>query len=133
MPTRYFPIALLTAILIAVACYGFLRPAETAAVPMRVLLDNSAGMVVFDHTKHVDEYGVDCETCHHELLDEADEDGIIPEDAEPIPCSDCHSKVSDDPDVPGLMDAYHQSCMGCHEEIDAGPYTQDQCNQCHFK
>ena len=62
-----------------------------------------------------------------------DEDGNIPEDAEPVPCSDCHSKVSDDPDVPGLMDAYHQSCMGCHEEIDAGPYTQDQCNQCHFK
>ncbi|MCT4535011.1 cytochrome c3 family protein [Halodesulfovibrio sp.] len=133
MPTRYFPIALFVAILIAVACYGFLRPAETAAVPMRVLLDNSAGLVVFDHAKHVDEYGVDCETCHHELLDEADEDGNIPEDAEPAACSDCHSKVSDDPDVPGLMDAYHQSCMGCHEEIDAGPYTQDQCNQCHFK
>lgn len=133
MPTRYFPIAILTAILITAACYGFLRPAETSAVPMRVLLDNSAGMVIFDHAKHVDGYGESCVACHHELSDEVDDDGNLPDDAEPTLCSDCHSKVSDDPDVPNLMDAYHQSCMGCHEENGSGPYEKDQCNQCHFK
>ncbi|MFW5837786.1 MAG: cytochrome c3 family protein [Desulfovibrionaceae bacterium] len=45
-------------------------------------------------------------------------------------CSTCHDKPVKEL-VPITGDAFHQRCMGCHEDMGAGPYGQDACNQCH--
>jgi hypothetical protein len=68
----------------------------------------------------------DCWVCHHVY-----EDGKLLKDesSEGEPCSACHSLEEID-SQPGLMDAYHLNCKGCHEEIKKGPIT---CGECHVR
>lgn len=40
-------------------------------------------------------------------------------------CASCHKPV------PGPLDAFHGSCMGCHDKRDNGPGKQAPCAQCH--
>lgn len=256
MPKRYFPIAVLTGVLAAVALLSYLAPSTTEAVPTRILFENAGGKVIFNHVVHTRDYGVACEDCHHEA--EAGDENPLDcgtchgvdfseqwvaehttsfdkelqcvtchhvefekdydwghdmhidselaecrdchhdEDIEPEPtnCADCHESEGDEdmpafrdavhikcqschedmfeeqyagcgnchgavdqkealksgtldtsftkcsschtdktvPElIPGRMGAFHGSCIGCHEEQDAGPYTEDQCAQCHFQ
>ena len=49
--------------------------------PVRLLLENAGGRVVFDHRRHAEDYKVACETCHHESA-EARENVQ--------PCGACH-------------------------------------------
>ncbi len=79
--------------------------------------------VSFDHdahnkAAHLDE---DCTICHHLY-----ENGKLIED-EPsagIPCSECHM----DKGKKGLIKAYHEKCIGCHEQRMRGPVM---CAECH--
>lgn len=119
MNKRLYPITILVVVLAAVAVAGYLMPAQSEETPVRVLLPNKGGKVVFEHQVHAETYGIECDSCHHT--------------GDYTPCSDCHTAASPEEGVPGLMEAYHQSCMGCHEETGAGPYGKDQCNQCHLK
>jgi hypothetical protein len=58
------------AILAVVAVIGYaVSFSEKPVVPVRVLLPNSAGQVVFDHQKHVDDFKVACKACHHDSVD----------------------------------------------------------------
>jgi hypothetical protein len=74
------------------------------------------GRVIFTHTKHTEDYGFDCDTCHH-----VDMEGGYDK------CSSCH----DD-----LKDTFHENCYkGCHRKLKAegkktGPTT---CKKCHIK
>jgi len=74
------------------------------------------GKVTFTHTKHIEDYGFDCDACHHLEI----EDGFNR-------CSSCH----DD-----LKDTFHKNCYkGCHrkmkaEGMETGPTT---CRGCHIK
>ena len=65
-----------------------------------------------------------CSGCHH--LGSLEAAGIPP-------CSTCHT-VRDEPTsgTPTLLGAYHQQCLGCHEQMDPSgqKYTQD-CTGCH--
>ena len=76
----------------------------------------------FDHDTHADEdgYGIDCIECHHAWDEDSDED--------PVSCGECHEEVSDDPDMLNLVDAFHQQCIGCHEEDGTAP---TDCSACH--
>jgi len=78
--------------------------------------------VRFMHGKHA-AVVQDCSRCHH-LRPEA-------EDAsETVRCSACHQQSFNPkhPERPGLKAAYHQQCMGCHEQMNKGPVD---CKGCH--
>ena len=74
------------------------------------------GKVTFTHTQHSEDYGFDCDACHHVNM----EGGYNK-------CASCH----DD-----LKDAFHNNCYkGCHRKLKAerkktGPTT---CKKCHVK
>ncbi len=73
--------------------------------------------VTFSHQAHT-LMAEDCAACHHHS-----EAGRTPS------CDKCHG-ASKESGVPGLKDAYHQQCMGCHREMDMGPTG---CAECHTK
>ena len=65
-----------------------------------------------------------CKTCHNgqstaKLLAEGKFDKSYPS------CSACHKPI------PGGMDTFHGSCMGCHDKAGKGPGKQAPCAQCH--
>jgi cytochrome c peroxidase len=74
------------------------------------------GKVTFTHTQHSEDYGFDCDACHH-----VDMEGGYNK------CSSCH----DD-----LKDTFHKNCYkGCHRKLKAegretGPTS---CKKCHVK
>ncbi len=87
-----------------------------------------------------------CVTCHHNqlIVDKEDpnkrevvetgkilrEKGWVNLEADTISCSLCHEEKVEDL-IPSRFDAFHESCMGCHEEQGKGPYKEDECAQCH--
>ena len=66
MPKRYLLIIVFSVFLLLTAAIGYMSPAQKEEMPVRVLLDNMAGKVIFEHEKHIREYNLSCETCHHE-------------------------------------------------------------------
>lgn len=157
MNRRYLPITSLTAALVLLALFGYLRIAPAQDSPTRVVLDNPGGRVLFSHQHHAQDLGLDCGNCHH--------DGAAP--AHPEACGSCHPPAFDKayaqshikaftghracgrchteppaagmatvdrPDVSGLplrADAFHRQCMGCHERSGAGPFGKENCAACH--
>ena len=80
--------------------------------------------VRFMHAKHA-AVTKDCALCHHHRpLDEAA--------SETVRCSACHQEAfnKDHPERLGLKAAYHQQCMGCHQQMNKGPID---CAGCHRK
>jgi len=73
--------------------------------------------VEFTHLDHTD-LADDCTTCHHDQ--EPEDIGL---------CSDCHGLEYDptEPEAPDLKMAYHQLCVGCHQQEEA-PLA---CVDCH--
>ncbi len=65
--------------------------------------------------------GTICKGCHHNS----------PVSKKPPQCGNCHGKVFDgeNPLKPGIMGAYHQQCMGCHQEM--GIQKPAGCIDCH--
>ncbi|MCD6294659.1 MAG: cytochrome c3 family protein [Deltaproteobacteria bacterium] len=105
-------------LLIGVVCYvAFAKKAPEN--PIRIMLKNTGGNVLFDHTEHLSEdgYGIECADCHHNLENEGDT---------PAACSECHDAEGED--APKLVDALHSQCKGCHEEGGSGPVN---CAECH--
>ncbi|MCW8984057.1 MAG: cytochrome c family protein [Thermoanaerobaculales bacterium] len=78
--------------------------------------------VEFDHSAHtkaLEKQG--CETCHR-----IDENGVLIPSVAAVAEADTRN---------GLIDAYHDSCIGCHteradESLAAGPVT---CGECHVR
>lgn len=62
-----------------------------------------------------------CNTCHH----------MNPDGKEYMKCSACHLLPYDpaSPGRPGLVQAYHGQCVGCH--IDMNVTSHDDCSSCH--
>ncbi len=82
------------------------------------------GPVRFMHSKHA-VVTRDCALCHHyRPLDEAA--------SETARCSACHQEPFNarHPERLGLKAAYHQQCMGCHQQMNKGPID---CAGCHRK
>ena len=97
-------------------------PAKTPDRPVRLMFQSIAGNVLFEHNTHTaaSGYGLSCRDCHHNL-----EEG---ETEEAPACIECHEPQSEDPEIPKRSDAFHQQCMNCHEQIEAGP---QECASCH--
>lgn len=159
MQRKYIPITIIVAVLAAAAVTGFLMPAPAPETPVRVIMDNTGGRVLFTHQAHADEYGFDCTDCHH---DDTDEDTFLA-------CGTCHPRAFDETfrkehqkafeskdsclrchydipegqtlpeedrpyteDIPLRLDAFHGQCMTCHEEY-GGPTEEDSCYECHAR
>jgi len=110
-------------LLVGILCYAAF-PQKTPDEPVRIVMKNLGGKVIFNHKIHASAdvgYGLDCTDCHHNILD----DGGDPES-----CEDCHEKDSDS--IPNRTEAFHQQCDGCHLDFDIGPEEPDQrCAMCH--
>ncbi len=80
--------------------------------------------VRFMHMKHAAVVS-DCAECHHRRA-------AAPDAGETMRCSACHQEAfnAKTPERLGLKAAYHQQCMGCHQERSQGP---TDCTGCHAK
>jgi hypothetical protein len=65
--------------------------------------------------------GTVCQGCHH----------YSPESQKPPKCANCHGNPFDEGNLmkPGLLGAYHQQCMGCHDSM--GIEKPKECVECH--
>ncbi len=82
---------------------------------------------LFMHDTHNETAGIDeCSVCHHVY-----EDGqrVEDESSEDQRCADCHGLAAND-DQPGLMQAFHGNCRGCHVQRKQGPAM---CGECHLR
>lgn len=110
-------IIMVITLITGIVCYAaFTPPAHDE--PLRIMFQNKGGKVLFTHSVHTEDYSIDCLDCHHNI-----------EDDETYNCSECHEETGDEY-LPSRADAFHAQCIGCHEEIDAGPM---ECNSCHLK
>ena len=66
-----------------------------------------------------------CQGCHHNS----------PATVKPPQCGSCHGRSSDalNPTRPGLMAAYHQECMQCHDKMGLEKPASRECTACHAK
>lgn len=64
-----------------------------------------------------------CQGCHHQS----------PPGQEMPRCSSCHDRRlgAKTTERPGLMAAYHQQCMGCHERMGIAKPGAQECGACH--
>jgi hypothetical protein len=67
--------------------------------------------------------GTLCQGCHHNS----------PAALKPPQCASCHGQPFQESDMfrPGLMAAYHQQCMGCHDQMKIEKPAARDCAGCH--
>jgi len=108
-----------TLFLVGVVAYAA-YPDKPPEQPVRMVLRNIGGNVLFDHKKHTAEagYGIACKDCHHDMEDEK---------SKPTACGECHKPAGEE--ALRRADAFHKNCQGCHEEGGLGPV---ECNRCHL-
>lgn len=150
---RHLPITIVAVILLATGVVGYMIPASEADVPKRVLLQSSGGKVIFGHETHADDYGQDCQSCHHQGTASAE----APEKT--VACGSCHAKTFDQRFIDGHPTAFederlcaschhmefkglifdhpaHQEyagedCMACHHDESIDPDGPSKCSSCH--
>jgi len=107
-------------LLVAAVCYAA-YPAKAPEQPIRLMLKNIAGNVLFDHKEHTWDkgYGLKCTECHHDM----DKEG-----QKVTPCGECHKAEEGEGMGPLRSDAFHKQCQGCHEDGGMGPVN---CSACH--
>lgn len=98
--------------------------------PLVNTFENLYGPARFMHSKHAASLGGDCALCHHASPEGSD--AGIDRLSETVACRTCHQESFNPahPERIGLKAAYHQQCMGCHEEMNKGPIN---CVGCHAK
>lgn len=132
MQKRYFPIAILTGILLLAAIAGYLIPANSEGPPTRILLENKGGKVIFTHKAHMEIQEKDCASCHHTS------------GSDPIPpkCSSCHVKKFDEIFIANHQDSIDERyCQSCHHaeatiakfshDTHVEEYAENDCQACH--
>ncbi|WP_419788103.1 cytochrome c3 family protein [Pseudodesulfovibrio sp.] len=132
MQKRLLPIAVIVGILSIVAVTGYNIPVPAERPPVRILLDNKGGKVIFQHRQHMEAQGKECGTCHH----------TTGEDQSPPSCKTCHVKKFDQ----AFIDEHQSSmddklCAACHHPganitkfshtAHADDYAADDCQACH--
>ena len=133
---RYFPVVLLTTVLGLASLAGYLTPRDIPSAPVRIMLANPGGAVVFTHKVHATRYGDPCSACHH-----AD-----PGDFKtPMPCVSCHPPSFGDDFRETHADAFDSdtACVTCHHtelnrvnfahRIHAEEYAAEDCTACHHE
>jgi len=107
--------------------------------PVRIMFNSVAGKVLFSHKMHTaaSGYGASCFDCHHHYEEDEEsmracgdchqmpaEEGAVLES-----CLDCHETEDiEDTEITKKGDAFHNQCINCHQDIEAGP---EECSECH--
>ena len=151
MQKRYITILSFTGILALIVIIGYFVPDPVKEIPERILLDNAAGKVVFNHQKHITNAKATCDKCHHEMIVEQDKvlscgscHGVTFDESfrtthvktmqRADACATCHhmefaTKV--DWTHAEHADDYGLECTSCHhEDTDIEPEPQN-CANCH--
>ena len=132
MHKRLIPITILTGILFITALVGYLIPETSEEPPVRVLLENKGGKVIFTHRTHADLQDGDCASCHH----------TSGTSSSPLKCTTCHVAKFDDAFAASHQDAFDEKqCSTCHHpaagignfshEKHLEDYVPDDCTACH--
>ncbi len=83
--------------------------------------------VRFLHLEHAEDYGIDCNRCHHKYQGGKN----VWQKGDPVKnCVACHNPNKKQGKVPRLVFAYHFKCKKCHRETGSGPV---ECKDCHSK
>jgi hypothetical protein len=98
---------------------------EPAEFPHRKIVDTlvkkveTSNLATYFHR----EKGTLCQGCHHNS----------PPDKKPPRCRSCHGKPFDAHAVlrPGMKGAYHQQCIGCHQNMGLEKPKSTDCAGCH--
>jgi hypothetical protein len=140
---------LLSVLVFVVAPMPALAADPTPSIPVDIVSPSSVGEVVFPHRKHVEEFSLDCVTCHHEthaaVLDMPHPQYFADfwidckichrADSPPlasVACSKCHpsSPKSVADQTLSSKVAIHRSCWVCHEP-GTGEKATATCGLCH--
>lgn len=116
--------ALVFLICCGASLYGYVfRPPSLPENPLRVVMPNTGGTVLFPHKHHFDDDGgaFECEDCHHDY----DPDEVPPRE---LHCMACHYNNQDVVETVCVDDPAHPRCIGkkcneCHEG--------EECSFCH--
>ena len=100
---------------------------EEALLPHRKIVQSLArgmkgnGLAGYFHT----DPATLCQGCHHNS----------PVSAKPPQCGSCHGRSSEALNLtrPGLMAAYHQQCIQCHDKMGLEKPASRECTACHAK
>jgi hypothetical protein len=86
--------------------------------------------VEFNHLLHYEI--LECTDCHHDYVDG---ENIWDMYSGKNYCSDCHTVSGEDDTGMGLMQAFHEQCVGCHQEtFKQGKNTgYIMCGECHVR
>ena len=131
-------------LVIGAICYAAF-PLKAPDEPLRLMYTVTAGNVLFNHKIHTVEegFGLECFDCHHHPEDdesslmacgachltpakaaEAEEEGELNQT-----CLDCHDESEiEDTEMITRGDAFHDQCINCHKDFEAGPV---ECAGCH--
>lgn len=94
------------------------RMAETMVLQTE---GGESGPVTLDHHSHAMERGIACTDCHHNMAEVG-----TPK------CNSCHT-LKKTGEARALEEAYHDSCLGCHQDPPKGATPPVECEQCHKK
>ena len=100
---------------------------EPASLPHRKIVDSlmaktrGSKLAGYYHS----ERGTLCQGCHHHS----------PPAEKPPECSSCHGETIEGADAfrPGLVAAFHQQCIGCHNSMGMAKPAARDCNACHVE
>jgi len=94
-------------------------------------------IVKFSHTAHLDDYGIECNKCHHVYRNGEN----VWQDDDPVQkCQECHNDPTTKNELRlpaktlNLKWVFHRNCIGCHREynkennVEAAPV---KCQDCH--
>ena len=120
MHKRYFPLIAVLGIAALAFFAGLALTPAKPELPNRILMPNAGGRVVFNHAQHAEDYGVACETCHHENTEAR---------MDPKPCISCHDVAFNQEFAATHQETFKddpQACLTCHHvEIASTNWDRD--------
>lgn len=145
--TKYF-IAAIAAVLLVAA--NLAAGADPAGIPGEKIFPSSVGQVVFKHQVHIQERGIKCAECHHQInakklvtphpdyfKSSSINCEICHSDSEKskqkiYTCSGCHranpANIADE--TLSAKVVVHKQCWKCHP-VSAGKDASNACGLCH--
>ena len=127
---------LIASLLLATAVFGYFQTGDVQKIPVRILMKNNGGKVLFAHSAHIQNTGVQCAECHHEKRRDI---GTAMDSA--MACESCHPKELNEDFLKGHQELNpdKSSCVGCHHlKINDTIFNHEEhedyasdCTDCH--
>jgi hypothetical protein len=116
-------------------------PSETITIYAKLFKKHTKGPVTFTHGKHVEDYKIACQECHHVYQNGKN---VWKKEMKVEKCEVCHNEptVKREHTLPpdlkkkNLKLAFHNNCRACHKKTKKeNPETKapTKCGECHKK